>query len=165
MDYRKILGIIFIILGIIFAVYPMYSATAVSFIAGISLIALGFAFFMDAFSLLSMMTHYSVIEILLGMLAIIFGLLFIYEIDALSFLVAFNFYLVGFVLIFMGLVNMFTLPGTIPKFTAILTLILGIVTVLLAAFSLAQPVYVAIIVGICLIMEGILFLTAGITEN
>lgn len=165
MDYRKILGIIFIILGIIFAVYPMYSASAVSFIAGISLIALGFAFFIDAFSLLSMMTHYSVIEILLGMLAIIFGLLFIYEIDALSFLVAFNFYLVGFVLIFMGLVNMFTLPGTIPKFTAILTLILGIVTVLLAAFSLAQPVYVAIIVGICLIMEGILFLTAGITEN
>ena len=38
MDYRKILGIIFIILGLLFVIYPLYSAEAVSWIAGICLI-------------------------------------------------------------------------------------------------------------------------------
>ena len=47
MDYRKVLGIIFIILGLLFAVYPVYSAATVSWIAGICLIAFGFASIID----------------------------------------------------------------------------------------------------------------------
>ena len=66
MDYKKILGILFIIMGILFAVYPMYSAEAVSWIAGICLIAFGFASIIDGFSLWSMVTHTSIINILLG---------------------------------------------------------------------------------------------------
>ena len=81
MDYKKILGILFIIMGILFAVYPMYSAEAVSWIAGICLICFGFASIIDGFSIWSIMAHVSVINILLGMCAILFGLLFIYRID------------------------------------------------------------------------------------
>ncbi len=165
MDYKKVLGIIFIILGLIFAIYPFYSARAVSFFAGIALIAFGFAAIIDAFSVLSMMTRASGIEILLGMLAILFGLLFIYEIDALSFLVSVQFYIIGFVLLFIGLVGIFSSFGTMSKLTSVLILILGIVAVLLAAFSMAEPLFVAILVGICLIMEGIAFLTTGIAES
>ena len=47
MDYRKLLGILFIILGFIFTIYPVYSAEAVSWIAGICLIAFGFASIID----------------------------------------------------------------------------------------------------------------------
>ena len=36
MDFKRILGILFIILGLIFIIYPIFSASAVSFIAGIS---------------------------------------------------------------------------------------------------------------------------------
>ena len=97
MDYKKLLGILFILLGIIFAVYPIYSAQAVSWIAGICLIAFGFASIIDGFSLWSVMTHVSLINILLGICAILFGLLFFYQIDALSFLVAYQFFLIAFV--------------------------------------------------------------------
>ena len=165
MDFRKILGIIFIILGLIFAIYPTYSSLAVSFIAGISLIAFGFAAIIDAFSLFGMMANISWIKILLGILAIIFGLLFIYEIDALSFLVAFQFYLIAFVLIFVGILGLFSWSGAMSKITSVLIIILGIVAIFLAVFSLEQPLYVAIIVGICLIMEGIVFLTTGIVDS
>ena len=44
--FKKLLsdeGILFIILGLLFIIYPLYSAAAVSFIAGICLIAFGFA--------------------------------------------------------------------------------------------------------------------------
>ena len=165
MDYKKLLGILLILLGIIFAVYPLYSAQAVSWIAGICLIAFGFASIIDGFSVWSMMAHSSLLKILLGICAIIFGLLFIYKIDALSFLVAYQFYLIAFVLIFMGISGIFFAFDTISRLTSVLILILGIVAVYLAFSSLAQPLYVAIIVGICLIMEGILFLASGITES
>ncbi len=164
MDYKKILGILFIIMGIIFAVYPVYSAQAVSLIAGISLIAFGFASIIDGFSVWSMMTHVSVIKILLGICAMLFGLLFIYEIDALSFIVAFHFYLIAFVFILFGISGIFFGPDTTSRLVSVLVLILGIVTVYLAFASIAAPLYVAIIVGICLIMEGILFLASGIAE-
>ena len=165
MDYKKVLGIIFIILGLIFAVYPLYSAEALSWIAGISLIAFGFASIIDGFSVWSMITHVSLINILLGICAIIFGLLFIYEIDALSFLVAFQFYLIAFVLIFIGMFGIFFALDMMSRLISVLVLILGIVAVYLAFASIAQPLYVAIIIGICLIMEGILFLTSDIAEN
>ena len=165
MDYKKVLGILFIIMGIIFAVYPMYSAQAVSLIAGICLIAYGFASIIDGFSLWGVMTNVSVINILLGICAILFGSLFLYQIDALSFLVAYQFFLIALVLIFTGLSGIFFGRDTTSRLISVLVLVLGVVAVYLAFTSIAQPLYVAIIVGICLIMEGILFLTSGIAEN
>jgi uncharacterized membrane protein HdeD (DUF308 family) len=165
MDYRKILGIIFIILGLIFVIYPLYSGAAVSWIAGICLIAFGFASIIDGFSVWAMMAHISAIKILLGICAMLFGLLFIYRIDALSFIVAYLFYFVGFVLIFVGILGIFVGFGTVSKLASVLILILGFIACYLAAVSLAEPLYVAIIVGICLIMEGIAFLTTGIVDN
>jgi uncharacterized membrane protein HdeD (DUF308 family) len=160
-----VLGIIFIILGIIFAVYPMYSAEAVSWIAGICLIAFGFASIIDGFSVWSMMAHVSILKILLGICAMLLGLLFIYRIDALSFIFAYHFYLIAFVLIFIGIFGIIFGAGIIAKLISVVVLILGIVSVYIASASIAQPLYVAVIVGICLIMDGILFLASGIAET
>ncbi|WP_296784453.1 DUF308 domain-containing protein [uncultured Methanobrevibacter sp.] len=165
MDYRKVLGIIFIILGLLFAVYPVYSAATVSWIAGICLIAFGFASIIDGFSVWSMMAHASAIKILLGICAILFGLLFIYEIDALSFLVGYIFYLTAFVMIFVGIAGIFFGFDSISRIASVLILILGIVAFFLATFSIAQPLYAAILVGICLIMEGITFFASSIVES
>ena len=165
MDYRKLLGILFIILGFIFTIYPVYSAEAVSWIAGICLIAFGFASIIDGFSVWSRMAHVSGINILLGICAILFGILFIYKIDALSFLVAYQFYLIAFILIFIGISGIVYGFETISRAASVLILILGIIAVFCAVFSIAQPLYTAIIVGICLIMYGITFLASDITES
>lgn len=165
MDYRKLLGILFIILGFIFTFYPVYSAEAVSWIAGICLIAFGFASIIDGFSVWSRMAHVSGINILLGICAILFGILFIYKIDALSFLVAYQFYLIAFILIFIGISGIVYGFETISRAASVLILILGIIAVFCAVFSIAQPLYTAIIVGICLIMYGITFLASDITES
>ncbi|MEE0939387.1 DUF308 domain-containing protein [Methanobrevibacter sp.] len=165
MDYRKILGFLFIILGLLFMIYPVYSAEAVSLIAGISLIAFGIASIIDGFSIFSMMTHFSAVNILLGICAILLGVLFIYEIDALSFIIGFQFYLIAFVLMFIGIVGMFKGIESLSRLASVLILILGIIAVFLASFSIAQPLYTAIIVGICLILYGITFLASSITEN
>ena len=164
MNYKTILGIIFIILGLIFAIYPVYSAEAVSWIAGICLIAFGFASIIDGFSIWGMVTRTSIINILVGICAILFGILFIYEIDALSFIVAYQFYLIAFVLILIGILGLFT-DSTISKVASLLILIMGIIAIFMAVFSIAEPLYTAILVGICLIMEGITFLASDIIES
>lgn len=165
MDFRKILGILFIILGLIFVIYPVYSTEAVSWIAGICLIAFGFASIIDGFSVWSMLTHVSLLDILLGICAIILGLLFIYKIDALSFIVAYKFYLIAFVMIFVGIVGIAFGFGTISRLASVLILILGIIAVFCAFYSIAQPLYTAIFVGICLILEGVTFLVSGIVDS
>ena len=165
MDYRKILGFLFIILGLLFMIYPVYSAEAGSLIAGISLIAFGIASIIDGFSIFSVMTNFSAVNILLGICAILLGVLFIYEIDALSFIIGFQFYLIAFVLMFIGIVGMFKGIESLSRLASVLILILGIIAVFLASFSIAQPLYTAIIVGICLILYGITFLASSITEN
>ena len=165
MDFKKALGIILIILGLIFAIYPLYSAQAVSWIAGICLIGFGFASIIDGFSIWSMMAHVSALNILIGICAILFGILFIYKIDALSFIVGYLFYLIAFILIFTGIIGIIFGLGSISRITSVLILILGFVAVYLAAVSIAQPLYTAILVGICLILEGIAFLTAKPVEN
>jgi uncharacterized membrane protein HdeD (DUF308 family) len=165
MDYNKVLGVLFIILGLIFIAFPLYSTATVSVIAGICLITFGFASIIDGFSVWSMMAHVSVIKILIGICAMLFGLLFIYEISALSFIFAYQFYLVAFVLIFAGISGIFFAADTTSRLISVLLLILGIVAVYLAFISIAQPLYVAIIFGISLIMEGVLFLTSNIAET
>ncbi|WP_405268226.1 DUF308 domain-containing protein [Methanobrevibacter sp.] len=159
MDYKKIIGILFMILGLLFIVYPLYSAAAVSLIAGICLISFGFAAIIDGFSIWSMMANVSVIKILLGICAILLGIVFIYKIDALSFIVAYQFYLIAFVMIFVGISGLIAGSETMSKLTSTLILIMGIIAIFLAVYSITQPLYAAILVGICLIMEGIAFCT------
>lgn len=161
MDYGKVLGIIFIILGLLFIVYPFYSAAAVSLIAGICLIVFGFASIISGFSIWSMMAHVSVINIILGILAMLLGFLFIYEIDALSFILAYQFFLIAFVMILFGIFGVISGPDALSKVTSGLIFILGLITVVLAFYSIAQPLYAAIFVGICLVLEGIAFFASG----
>ena len=165
MDYKKIFGVLFIILGLIFVVFPLYSSELVSLIAGICLITFGFASIIDGFSVWSMMAHVSLINILIGICAMLFGILFIYKIDALSFIFAYQFYLIAFVLIFAGIFGIFFALDTTSRLTSVLLLILGIVAIYLAFVSIAQPLYVAIIYGISLIIEGVLFLTSNGAET
>ena len=63
MNNTKLLGILLILLGIIFIAYPLVSAGVVSIIAGLSLISLGLLLIFNAFSLWSVATGRSVLEV------------------------------------------------------------------------------------------------------
>lgn len=160
MDNRKIIGIIFILLGLIFVIWPIYSAEAVSIVVSLCLLSFGFFLFIDAFSAWSIMTHVSVIKLILGIVAILLGILFIYDIDALSFMVGFQFYLIAFVMIVAGILGLVS-KRTMSKLASIIILIMGIIAIILAIYSITQPLYAAILVGICLIMDGICFYIEG----
>ena len=58
-------------------------------------------------------------------------------------------------MIVFGITGLISKMNRISAFTSILVLIMGIVAIALAIFALNQPIYIAIIIGVVLIIEGI----------
>jgi uncharacterized membrane protein HdeD (DUF308 family) len=90
----------------------------------------------------------------IGIISVILGFLFIFYLDAISFLVGMQFYIVGFIMIVFGIAGLFSKVTRVSTFSSLLVLIMGILAIALAIFAISQPVYIAIIIGIVLIIEG-----------
>ena len=155
MAINRIAGLISIILGLIFIVFPMFSSELVSIIVGLSLLFFGISSAFMGWNMRSDYNSFSTAFIIIGIIAIIFGFLFIFYIDALSFLIGLQFYIVGFIMIIFGVAGLLSKMTNISTFTSILVLIIGIIAIALAVFSLNQPIYIAILIGIVLIIEAV----------
>ena len=160
MNITKSSGILSIILGLFCILFPLFFESLISTIVGLSLLIFGILSVVMAFNMKPFFENFSKVSAIIGIIAIIFGFLFIFYIDALSFLLAIEFYLVGIIMIIFGISGLLARMDSITNFTSILVFIMGIVTIALAIFSLNQPVYIAIIIGIVLIIQGVtLFLS------
>lgn len=155
MGVEKNAGILSIIVGLIFIIFPMFSASLVSVIVGLSLIFFGISAAFMGFNMRHETGYFGIGILIIGIIAAIFGILFIFYIDALSFLIGIQFYIVGFIMIIFGIMGMISRMTRFSAFTSILVLIMGIVMIALGVFAIDQPVYIAIIIGIVLIIEGI----------
>lgn len=158
MESEKFAGIFSIILGLIFILFPMFSSTLVSVIVGLSLLFFGITMTFFGISMRNSVSKLPIITIVIGIITILLGFAFIFYLDAISFLVGFQFYIVGFIMIVFGITGLISKVNRISAFTSILVLLMGIVSIALAVFALNQPIYIAIIIGIVLIIEGASFL-------
>lgn len=160
MNFTKIFGILLIILGVLFIAYPLASAGVVSIMAGISLITFGLVVMFNAFSLWSVASGRSIIELIMGFLLILVGFLFFVDLAPLAFLTAYNFYLIAIVLLVIGILGIIYGEGT-SKWGSVLVLIFGIIFFIMGILSIKNPLFIVILIGICLIVSGILYLTLG----
>ena len=128
MESNKISGILSLILGLIFIIFPIFGTAALSLLIGVSLIFLG------------------IILILAGFTA--------FNITALSVLFALQFYVIGIILILAGIVGLIS-DSQISKIASVLTIILGIIAIALGGFSIDQPIFAAVLIGVGLIFQGI----------
>ena len=157
MDNQKAAGIFFLVLGLIFILFPMFSIGLVSIIVGLSLVFFGISAAFMGYTLKDN-KGVAIAIIIIGIISIILGLLFMFYINAISFLVAFQFYIVGFIMILFGITGLISRASKISNFTSILVLLMGIVAIALAVFAGNNPLYLAIIIGVVLIIEGVAYL-------
>ena len=159
MDSNKGMGLFSIILGLIFIIFPMISESLISIIIGFSLLFFGISAAYTGWDMKKYANNmYANLFIAIGIISAIFGFLFIFYIDALSFLIGIEFYLIGFILIIFGIAGLLSRAGTVSLLTSILVIVMGIIAIALAAFAMAQPIYIAIIIGVILIIEGLMIL-------
>ncbi len=143
-----------IILGLICIIFPIFFESLISTIVGLSLLLFGISSVFMGINMKSYFKNFYKVSLIIGLISIIFGFLFIFYIDALSFLVAIEFYLVGLIMIVFGISGLLARMDSITNFTSIFVLIMGIITIALAIFTASQPIYIAIVIGIVLIIQG-----------
>ena len=154
-EIEKNAGILSVILGLIFIVFPMFSSNLVSIIIGLSLIFFGVSEAYMSFVIRHETGYAAIAGTIIGIISIIVGLLFIFYIDALSFMVGLEFYVVGIIMILFGIIALLTKTERFSVFTSLLVLVMGFVLIGLGLFAINQPIYVAIIIGVVLIIEGL----------
>lgn len=155
---EKIIGLLYILFGIILIISPLFSAELLSICIGFSLVCLGLAeisagiLFMGEFD-----NSYSYLSIIIGILSLLFGIMFIFYLNALTFIVSLQFYIIAILMMAYGIVGVFYLDGKY-KIYSVIILILGLLNALLAAFFASQPILIAILIGVALIIEGVFIL-------
>ncbi len=154
MNTEKIAGILYLIVGLLFIIYPLLSSAVYSVILGLYLLCFGISALFLGFTLDKTDNYFKYMSIIIGIISIIFGICFMILLNALPFLVSLQFYIIGILLMAYGLIG---IPYLDRKYRlrSIAIFILGILIVLLAFFAATQPVLIAVIIGVLFIVEGI----------
>ncbi|MBX7076740.1 MAG: DUF308 domain-containing protein [Methanobacteriaceae archaeon] len=161
MDNRKIVGIIAIILGLLVIIFPFAGVGVISLFAGLSIFLLGLYFIIGGANFWSVSKGTSAIYLIVGIIGFILGIMLIGNVSLFSALMGIYFYIIGIMMVIAGITSIFARDLMVTKSSGVVMLILGILTIILGALSLASPVYVAIILGISLIFEGIAVYAIG----
>ena len=159
MKEKTIVGIIAIIIGLLILIFPFAGTFTIGFLVGVAFIMLG-AFFIVAGGSVWGIAPYTedvsvwsgIAFIIIGILAIIVGFILVFNLFLFDLLVGIYLYLFGILIIIMGIVRLF--QDGFNKGSAVLSIILGIITIILGYFALLGPEFVAIIIGIALIVDG-----------
>ena len=154
MESSKIIGIISIIIGLIFIIFPMFSANLISILIGAAVLLFGIGLAYTAIISKEIDGAFSSVAAIFGVVMIIFGLAFIFGTNALAFLIGLQFYIVGFMMIVGAIIALLAGPE-VSKFSALISLVLGIVVIFIAMFAANNPILITIILGIALIAHGI----------
>jgi len=157
---NMLLGILAIILGILVIAFPLLSVFTASVLAGFGILFLGIWLLIQSFGVWNVSKAASVLDLILGFLAIIVGIGLFGHILVFTFLASFWLFFAGFFLIISGISSLATRTGAGGKGVGGIGIILGILYIILAMYAL-NPFYLALIIGIWLIIDGIALFFVG----
>lgn len=106
-ERNMLLGILAIILGILVIAFPLISIFTASVLAGLGILFLGIWLFVKSFDSWTINKGISIMQLILGILAIIVGIGLFGHILIFSALVSFWLYLAGFFLLISGVFSIF----------------------------------------------------------
>ena len=154
MESDKIFSIIAIVIGLIFIIFPLFSANLISILIGASVLIFGALLVYTGVLSKEISGAISSVAVVFGIVMIILGLAFIFGTNAVSFLVGLQFYIVGFMLIVASVIGLLS-GAEINKTGSFISLVLGIVVLFIAVYASNNPVLITIILGIALIVYGV----------
>lgn len=155
MENKTIIGILAIVFGILLLIFPFISQVVLSVMVGIGILVLGVYFLIAGIDVWKNSKAASIIYIIVGFLGFIVGIMLFGNVILFDLLISLCLYIAGFMLIFAGIAGLMSRTAMLTRSAAVLMFILGIITIVLGYFAMLSPLYVAIILGISLIIDGI----------
>lgn len=153
---NKIIGILAVILGLIIISFPMIGAIAASVTAGFSIMLMSIWLISIGVAEIDYSKTKSILNIVLGVLALILGLGLIFSPAMFSFLVGITLYLAGIILMVSGLIILIEDRHSNYSFWAgVIAIILGIIYIILSSYAI-EPRFLGSLIGIWVILSGIL---------
>jgi membrane protein HdeD len=147
-------GIFAILLGILIIAFPLFSVFTLSVLTGLGLIFIGFWLIAMAFGTWSSSKGMSIAALILGIIGIVIGIGLFGSIMAFSIFVSLAIYLVGFFLVLAGIFALLSGMGPSGRWGGLLGIIMGIIYIIVGFYAL-NPLYLAALIGIFLIISGI----------
>jgi uncharacterized membrane protein HdeD (DUF308 family) len=152
---NKFIGLLAIILGIIIITFPLIGVSTLSDLTGIIIIFIGIWLLAQCFKKLGTHLAAAIANLLIGIFAIFVGIVFLLNVATFEFITFLGLYLVGFFMIISGITYMFSGKGIKYIGIGILGVLLGIVYMIIAMY-VANPFFLAAIIGAFLIIAGIM---------
>lgn len=149
-------ALILIVLGLIIIAFPLLGVIPFSVLTGLAVLFLGVGLIATGITSMGQSTALGIVELTLGVLAIILGIGFIFNPGLFSVVAAVFVFIAGLFLIISGIVALATKVGG-NIWTGVIALILGIIYIIVAIY-VANPLYLGILIGIWLLITGILTL-------
>ncbi len=157
----NLIGILALIVGIILLFSPAIGLTAIGILSGLILAGMGIWM---VFNLLNeVKTNQSVAFVwgIFAMVSLVLGFSMIFQVITIDYLGVSYLLITGILIIIAGVLMLSTSPGSnIKKYLAIGFLLLGFLYLLITALNLS-PLYIAIIIGLGLIIYGLIVLRIG----
>lgn len=154
-EKNVLIGILAIILGLIVIVFPLVSVLTLSVLTGLGIIFLGIWFIIQGYHIWGKNLAAGVADLILGIIAIFFGIVFLGNVPAFEFLTFLGLYIVAFFLIIAGLMALFSGKDFKAKGIGILGIIFGILYLIMVMY-VSNPLFLAVIIGAFLILAGVM---------
>nr|WP_319373815.1 DUF308 domain-containing protein [uncultured Methanobacterium sp.] len=151
---KNTLAIVLIILGIIVLAFPLLGLVPISILTGLGVAFLGIGLILAGFSDRVESSGLGLLEIVLGIIALVLGLGFILNPGLFSFVAGLIVYMAGLFLIIVGVVALFTKAGG-SRWNGVVAIIIGLIYLIFGYF-ISNPFYLGILIGLWLLITGIL---------
>ena len=159
-----LIGILAIILGLIVIVFPLISVLTFSVLTGLGIIVLGIWFFAQGYHVWGKNLAAGIADILLGIFAILMGIMLLGNVAAFEFLTFMGLYIVALFLIIAGLMALFSGKDLKARGIGVLGVIFGILYFIIGVY-VANPLFLAAIIGGFLLIAGIMEIFIVPTED
>jgi membrane protein HdeD len=149
-----LMGVFAIILGILVISFPLMGVFTFSIIDGTVCLVISLWIIMHSIEGWNVNKTSSIAFLVLGIIGFIFGLLILGNINVYSFFFGITFYLAGLIILIAGLLFIFLGEDRNTKLIGIMGTIAGVISIIMGYYSM-NPYFVALIIGIVLIIYGI----------
>jgi len=151
---RKTLGIVLIILGLIVLAFPLLGLIPIAILTGLGVAFMGIGLILAGFSDREVSSGLGLLEIVLGIIALVLGLGFILNPSLFSFVAGLLVALAGLFLIIIGIVGVFTKTGG-SRWNGVVAIIIGLIY-LIFGYIIKDPFWLGVLIGLWLLLTGII---------
>lgn len=153
---NKIVSLLAIIFGIMIISFPMIGVVSVSAILGLSVLFIAIFALMLGISIIDYNTSGAFLDIILGVILLIISIGLIFNPALVGFLAEISLYLAGIILIIAGVVSLINNRNSRSGFyIGIAGIILGVCYIIIGTY-VANPIVLATLIGIWLVISGVL---------